>query len=53
VTDCRVNARDLGALLDLWGTTYPEPGGEGDLDGDGMVDGYDLAALLADWGPTP
>jgi uncharacterized membrane protein len=53
VTDCKVNVRDLSALIGVWGATYTEPDGFGDLDGDGTVDGYDLGILLADWGPTP
>jgi hypothetical protein len=36
----------LGFALDL-----PEPALEGDLNGDGHVNGMDLAILLGDWGP--
>ncbi len=48
VADRRVDARDLGALLEEWGA-----GGRSDLDGDGTVACEDLALLLAAWGERP
>ena len=42
--DGQVNAADLAALLDSWGT------GKVDLDGDGNTNAADLAALLSAWG---
>ncbi|MFZ9880992.1 MAG: GC-type dockerin domain-anchored protein [Phycisphaerales bacterium] len=44
-----VNAADLAAFLNRWGTSDPFA----DLDGDGNVGGADLAALLGSWGPCP
>lgn len=47
-----VNAVDLAALLNAWGTN-----GSGeystDLDGDSVVSGADLAIVLHAWGPCP
>jgi len=39
---------DLAALLSEWGVKNPALG---DLDGDGVVGGADLAILLGNWGP--
>lgn len=52
VVDCRVDARDLEKLLNLWGTVYGSPGGLGDLDGDGNVGPMDLGILLGEWEPS-
>lgn len=41
---------DGNGVIDSCDETKTTPG---DLDGDGDVDGLDLAALLADWGPCP
>jgi len=48
VPDGRVDAADLGALLDAWDDTRSGV----DLDGDGVVTGADLGMLLGAWGPT-
>ncbi|MFM7259470.1 MAG: dockerin type I domain-containing protein, partial [bacterium] len=50
IEDGAVNAIDLAAILNTWGTV----GGEfprADVDGSGTVDGADLAAVLSQWGP--
>lgn len=51
-------APTVGAVSDLWGARIdadgvlgpPPAGTPGDLNGDGMVDASDLAAMLAQWG---
>jgi hypothetical protein len=40
-----VNAQDLAVMLAAWGTASPEA----DVNGDGIVDGKDLAILLGSW----
>jgi hypothetical protein len=50
VKDGAVNAIDLAAILNTWGTDggkFPRA----DVDGSGTVDGADLAAVLSQWGP--
>jgi hypothetical protein len=49
--DCAVDARDLGVILDFWGTSCDPPYGPGDVNGDGIVDAFDLAEVLGDWDP--
>lgn len=44
--DGDVDASDLAALLDAWGTSDPSA----DVDGDGTVGPMDLALLLGNWG---
>jgi hypothetical protein len=41
-----VDAADLGLLLSMWGKCKCCPA---DIDGNGQVDGSDLAWILADW----
>ncbi len=43
--DGRVDGRDIGALLGMWGSANQA----GDLDGNGIVDGADLGLLLNCW----
>jgi hypothetical protein len=40
-----VNAQDLAVMLAAWGTASTEA----DVNGDGVVDGKDLAILLGSW----
>ena len=50
IEDGAVNAIDLAAILNTWGTDggkFPRA----DVDGSGTVDGADLAAVLSEWGP--
>jgi hypothetical protein len=50
IEDSAVNAIDLAAILNTWGTDggkFPRA----DVDGSGVVDGADLAAVLSEWGP--
>jgi hypothetical protein len=50
IEDGAVNAIDLAAILNTWGTDggkFPRA----DVDGSGTVDGADLAAVLSAWGP--
>jgi hypothetical protein len=50
IEDGAVNAIDLAAILNTWGTDggkFPRA----DVDGSGTVDGADLAAVLSQWGP--
>jgi alpha-tubulin suppressor-like RCC1 family protein len=49
--DLRVDGADVAMLLDLWGAT--DSAGTGDLDGNGVVNGWDFAVLLGSWGPCP
>jgi chitinase len=44
--DCDTDANDLLILLAHWG----DPGGEADINGDGIVDVRDLLELLGNWG---
>ncbi len=49
IEDGAVNAIDLAAILNTWGTDggkFPRA----DVDGSGTVDGADLAAVLSQWG---
>ncbi len=50
--DCAVDARDLHFVLDSWGPVGPMTVRRADVDGDGVVGGYDLAAVLGAWTPT-
>lgn len=43
--DGRVDSRDLGILMSLWGSSGPTA----DINADGAVDGGDLAILLGQW----
>ena len=42
-----VGPADIGLLIAVWGTADVAA----DLNGDGTVDGYDLAYILGNWGP--
>ena len=46
--DARVDGQDLALLLGTFGTN----GSEGDVDGNGAVDVFDLVELLAAWGAS-
>lgn len=48
VGTARTSSGVQGFILDL---PRPEPACDGDIDGDGVVGGLDLAMLLAAWGP--
>jgi len=39
-------------VLDSWGPVGPMTVRRADVDGDGVVGGYDLAAVLGAWTPT-
>lgn len=55
--NCVVDARDLELLFASWGATWPKGGSSmgvyglrrADVNGDGTIDGYDLAEILGAW----
>jgi hypothetical protein len=49
--DCAVDVQDIEALFSLWGIEDKGWDNPADLNDDGLVDAYDLAMVLADWGP--
>jgi hypothetical protein len=49
--DCVVDVQDIEALFSLWGIEDKGWDNPADLNDDGLVDAYDLAMVLADWGP--
>ncbi|MFO0827977.1 MAG: hypothetical protein U0572_07475 [Phycisphaerales bacterium] len=48
--DCKVDERDVLAVIEFWGKEYELPDMPGDLNDDGVVNGVDLALVLGDWG---
>ena len=48
--DCKVDERDILAVIEFWGNEYAMPDMPGDLNGDGKVNGIDLGMVLGDWG---
>jgi nitrous oxidase accessory protein NosD len=52
---CGTNSTITGPFVDLGGNRFPQTcdACAGDLDGDGKVDGADLAILLSKWGACP
>ncbi len=50
--DCKVNGHDLNTVARAWGTTSTDAGFNpaADLNGDGIVDGYDLSLLAVYFG---
>jgi probable HAF family extracellular repeat protein len=49
--DCKVDVKDLSVLFERWGTVEPMRPTRADVDGDGEVGPYDLAAVLGAWSP--
>jgi len=49
--DGAINAVDLAAVLQYWGTAPVT--GIGDANGDGLVDAFDMAVVLSRWGAAP
>ena len=49
--DCKVDVKDLSVLFERWGTVEPIRPTRADVDGDGEVGPYDLAAVLGAWSP--
>lgn len=47
--DCLVNSLDVVLLLKAWGAVRGVSPVDADLDGNGVVNAYDLAMLLGDW----
>ena len=48
-----VNGGDLRRLLTDWGDVADGTTSPHDLNGDGIVDGFDLGVVLSHWGPCP
>jgi len=48
--DCKVDERDILAIIEFWGKEYALPDMPGDLNDDGVVNGIDLGIVLGDWG---
>jgi hypothetical protein len=49
--DCAIDQRDLLLLPEHWGPVTTLSLKRADVDGDGVVDGYDLVRVLAAWSP--
>ncbi|MDZ4755869.1 MAG: hypothetical protein SGJ11_15400 [Phycisphaerae bacterium] len=49
--DCAVNVLDLMLLFDNWGAVTSDAVLRADLDGDGVVGGFELALVLGGWTP--
>lgn len=47
--DCHVGLRDLLSLLQSWGPCNEGKACRADFNGDGVIDGHDLAELLRNW----
>jgi probable HAF family extracellular repeat protein len=49
--DCKVDVKDLSVLFERWGPVEPMRPTRADVDGDGEIGPYDLAAVLGAWSP--
>ncbi len=49
--NCRVDANDLSYVVRCWGPVGPTTAERADVNGDGWVDGADLAEVLGAWTP--
>ncbi len=49
-SDIEIDGIELTIVLSMWGVANPPVG---DYNGDGVVNGFDLAAILTLWGPVP